>query len=196
MSKHVDLTGLRFGRLLVIEFGRHTKNGENMWLCRCDCGKEKIIRGTNLRGTSKNAHQTRSCGCLYRHERAQRMSQLTTKHGLCCKKEYRIWRGIITRCYNPNSKIYHYYGGRGIKVCDKWLKSAEAFYKDMGQRPSSKYSINRIDNDGNYCPENCRWSRSIDQAKNKFRAENISDEWILKEVKRRFDIQLKLELKI
>jgi len=142
MRKIVDLTGKRFGRwvALALHPGR-SRWREAMWLCRCDCSSERIVRGVSLRHGD-----TTSCGCFAR-ERA-------TKHGLSRTRTYRVWQGIKQRCFNPQAKHYSYYGGRGITVCERWL-TFENFYADMGDPPPGM-SLDRIDPNGNYEPENCR----------------------------------------
>lgn len=132
------------------------------WLYRCICGKEKII----FQG-SVNSGVTKSCGCYGKKFR----SIFTTKHGESSTKtitrEYKIWSGMKQRCYNPKNNRYAYYAGRNIKVCDRWLHSYKNFLHDMGRRPSSRHSLDRIDNNKDYCPENCRWATMKQQQSNK-----------------------------
>lgn len=157
INKFINLTGKRFGKLIVIKHIEKDKYKHHKWLCLCDCGKEKFIRNDHL----KNG-DTKSCGCIQR-ERA-------TKHGHYKNnkqsKEYRTWNHMIQRCSNPNFQYYKNYGGRGIKFCKHWLKFPN-FLKDMGKSPGSGYSIDRIDNDGNYCKSNCRWTTRKEQGRNK-----------------------------
>jgi len=160
--KIIDLSGKRFGRWLVVSLYGPI-NGSTMWDCICDCGTEKMVNGSSLRkGVSF------SCGCLSR----EITSKVKYKHGLHGTLEYATWARIKDRCGNPKNNRYHRYGGRGIKVCGRWLNSFENFYADMGKKPSPKHSIDRINNDGDYEPGNCRWATAREQAQNKNIAKN------------------------
>lgn len=149
----IDLTGQRFGRLVVLERAENSMGRKARWLCRCECGRETTVVTDNL----KSRH-TQSCGC-YSLERA-------TKHGACrageAMPEYGIWRSMIQRCTNPKDEKFSYYGGRGITVCQRWRESFANFLEDMGPRPSLNHSLDRIDTERGYFTANCRWSlRSV-----------------------------------
>ena len=149
-----NLIGKKFGKLTVIkkDTTQVKRNGESIfWICKCDCGKTTSVRSKSLR-----RGETKSCGCLHGEN-----------HGLRHTKEYNSWAGMKQRCLNPNNEKYPIYGGRGITVCKEWINSFQQFYNDMGSRPSNNHSIDRINNDGNYEPSNCRWSNNTLQSRNR-----------------------------
>jgi len=150
-----DLTGKIFGRLTVISLS--DKRGTNWyWNCVCECGNNNTVRGSHL--TSDNVQ---SCGCLCRDN----VRKANTTHGMCFTPTHYSWSGMKTRCLNENSVSYRDYMGRGITICDRWLKF-ENFLEDMGERPEGT-TLDRMDNDGNYCKENCTWSTVQEQNDNR-----------------------------
>ena len=156
----IDLKHLTFPpgcRWTVLRFLR-VKGGRAYWLCRCACGTRRAVPSNHLR-----SGHTKSCGCYFREAIATR--RIT--HGQSRTKVYRAWASMRQRCYNPKDPGFHYYGGRGIRVCAAWRRSFAAFLRDMGLPPSPLHSLGRSDNDGNYTPKNCRWELPKDQTRNK-----------------------------
>jgi hypothetical protein len=160
----IDLTGKRFGRFTAIAFHpRRTANGSSYWLCRCDCGVEKLVQYSNLKSGNQQ-----SCGCL----RRDLSSDWNRTHGMKNTPEYAAWHAMRHRCDNPNNAHYADYGGRGITVCKRWEKF-ENFYADMGKRPPN-LTLERNDVNGNYEAGNCRWASRKDQQRNRRNARFIT----------------------
>lgn len=151
------MEGMRFGRLLVLSLAGKNCRRELLWFCECDCGERVIANGKSLRKLN-----AQSCGCYS----VDRTKESNGTHGMTGTRIYRIWTGMLNRCRNTNDKDYHYWGGRGISVCDRWL-TFENFYSDMGEPPTDEHSIDRINNDGNYEPDNVRWATHDQQANNR-----------------------------
>lgn len=163
MPARVDLTGRRYGKLVVQgDGGRHPTRGIRLWRCLCDCGKVTAIAA----GPLNNGNST-SCGCVrLANSIAARKTHGETFGGKA-SPEYAIWQAMLRRCLTPSHKQFPLYGGRGITVCDRWRKSFENFLADMGRKPSPSHSIDRIDNDAGYCKENCRWATQKVQVNNR-----------------------------
>lgn len=162
-----DLAGRRFGRLAAlgpVEIRRYIGATHVIWRCSCDCGSSVNVSAGHLRSGN-----TTSCGC-YRKEVS---TSVNTKHGQCRKrakivtKEYRAWTHMIGRCHTPTDRAYARYGGRGITVCDEWRSSFQAFFDHVGKAPSSRHTIDRVDNSGGYMPGNVRWATYSEQNRNR-----------------------------
>lgn len=144
-----DLVGRRYVRLVVEELAGVGKGGVRSWRCRCDCGGGKVVSTARL-----NFGNVKSCGCLQRETRTAGHHRT---HGMAKTPEWSIWCGVRKRCTNPACKSWPRYGGRGIRMCERWAKDFLAFYEDVGPRPSPAHMLDRIENEGHYEPGNVRW---------------------------------------
>jgi hypothetical protein len=163
-TKSSTFAGKTFGRWTVIKFAFFKEfpcgDRKDYWICKCECGTVRpVLRAQLIRRHDKSS---KSCGCLQR----ETVIKMNITHGMTGTTELETWKGIRARCYNPNKEQYKDYGGRGIKVCDAWRNSFSQFLADMGPKPHPEYTIERMNNDGDYEQGNCIWADRLHQGRN------------------------------
>ena len=166
-----DYIGTKINKLTVIKYV-----GNSQYLYRCECGNTKVINRSSV-----TTGKTTSCGCYKKELLSKRNTENSNnaKEGMSFHPLYQTWLGMKGRCNNPNNPIYKYYGGRGIKVCDRWKNSFEDFLNDMGEKPHPDYSLDRINNKGNYEPNNCKWSSVSEQMINRrYKPNKLNEKFI------------------
>lgn len=180
MGKIIDLTGQRFGRLVVIK--QDTTSKRTKWICECDCGKIKSIQATHLRSGAST-----SCGC-YQKEMARKSN---SKHNLTHTSLHNRWKTLKQRCLNPNSNNYKNYGGRGIKLCEEWKEFSNFYDWSIKNGYKQELELDRINNDGNYEPSNCRWIEKVKNGRNRRNTVKI-DGMPLKEFSEKYNMDYSL----
>jgi len=161
MENLPSLVGRKFGRLTVLSFS-HSSKHKRYWNCECECTLGKVVQKPT---GSLTSGKVKSCGCLgIEHQKNGNVTHGQTIGGIT--SEYEAWQGMFKRCYNHNTVRFENHGGRGIEVCERW-KKFENFFEDMGKKPTPKHSLDRINNDGNYEPSNCRWATPKEQCYNR-----------------------------
>lgn len=163
MSRILDISGHKYGLLTVLHRTEQRSGTSYKWYCICDCGNYACVASNNLR-----TGHIDNCGCLTKSRRSKAVS----KHGMTNSSEYQCWQNMKSRCLNKEDSQYPYYGGRGIKVQESWLNDFSEFIRCVGKKPFSNYTLDRIDNDGDYCTENVRWTSREHQAKNRGKFKN------------------------
>lgn len=163
MAKRKDLTGMKFGKLTVVSIDEKATSRHYKWICKCECGNTVSVFGTNL-----NQGISQSCGCNSSRTRAYKLKDINTKHGMSRTRIYHIYHGILIRCTKPNSQNYKHYGGRGITMCDEWANSFESFVSWANSNGyNEELTLERIDNNKGYSPDNCKWIPQSEQPLNR-----------------------------
>ncbi len=162
MKTPKNIAGQKFGRLTAIKYTHSNNDHKSCWDCICECGAFVNVTGKSLRSGG-----TKSCGCLKKESGTSNRLKHGFKRRAYIHPLYYTWQAMIDRCHRPNNKKYHCYGGRGIKVCDKWRHDFTSFLNDMGEKTSPKLTLERINNEGNYEPGNCKWATWAEQSMNK-----------------------------